>query len=101
MDGLVSLLLFAGLFYLMMRFGCGAHKAHGKHGNHGGDEKEEVGILKHIDPVCGIEVDTEQGYGKMYKGQLYRFCSRNCLDDFETNPGKYLNPPKLGEGGEK
>jgi len=25
MDGFISLLVFAGLFYLMMRFGCGAH----------------------------------------------------------------------------
>ena len=101
MDGLVSLLLFAGLFYLMMRYGCGSHKAHGKHGNHGGDEKEEIGILKHIDPVCSMEVGIEQGYGKMHQGQLYRFCSRKCLDDFETNPGQYLNPPELGTGGEK
>jgi hypothetical protein len=25
MRGLLSLLVYAGLFYLMMRFGCGAH----------------------------------------------------------------------------
>ena len=37
MEGLFSLLLFAGLFFLMMRFGCGAHIAHGGHGHrHGG-----------------------------------------------------------------
>ncbi|MEE9598461.1 MAG: hypothetical protein V3V96_16940 [Acidiferrobacterales bacterium] len=35
MEGLFSLLLFAGIFYLMMRFGCGAHMVHG-HGGHGG-----------------------------------------------------------------
>ena len=99
MDGLISLLLFAGFFYLMMRFGCGAHMVHGKHGNHGGNAKEESDAVKHIDPVCGMEVDAEQGYGKMHKGQLYRFCSRNCLDDFETNTGQYLNPPELGTGG--
>ena len=34
MDGLLSLLLFAGLFYVMMRFGCGSHMAH-RHGGHG------------------------------------------------------------------
>jgi hypothetical protein len=34
MDGLFSLLLFAGLFFLMMRFGCGSHIAHGGHGHH-------------------------------------------------------------------
>ena len=31
MQGLVSLLLFAAFFYLMMRFGCGAHMVHGDH----------------------------------------------------------------------
>ena len=101
MDGLISLLLFAGFFYLMMRFGCGAHMVHGKHGNHGGNAKEESDAVKHIDPVCGMEVDAELGYGKMHKGQLYRFCSRSCLDQFETYPGQYLNPPELGTGGEK
>ncbi len=35
MDGLLSFLLFAGLFYLMMRFGCGAHMVHGHGHGHG------------------------------------------------------------------
>ena len=34
MEGLIGLLVFGVLFYLMMRFGCGAHMTHG-HG-HGG-----------------------------------------------------------------
>ena len=33
---LLYLLLFGGLFLLMMRFGCGAHvMGHGQHGQHG------------------------------------------------------------------
>lgn len=39
MDGWLSVLLFAGLFYVMMRFGCGAHMAHG-HRRHYNDHKE-------------------------------------------------------------
>ena len=35
MRGLLTLLLFGGFFYLMMRFGCGAHMVHGGHGGHG------------------------------------------------------------------
>lgn len=35
MEGLVSLLIFVAVFYLMMRFGCGAHMVHGGHGKHG------------------------------------------------------------------
>ena len=99
MEGLVSFLLFAVFFYLMMRFGCGAHMVHGSHGHgghggHGGDQK-----TKHVDPVCGMEVSKDQGYGKMHQGELYRFCSRNCLDKFEAEPERYLNPPDQGEGG--
>ncbi len=90
MEGLLSLLLIAGVFYLMMRFGCGAHMVHGGHGGHGGSD------AKHIDPVCGMNVDPEQGYGKMYQRQLYRFCSRNCLDKFEAEPDKFVQ--KQGGG---
>jgi len=86
MDGLVSLLIFAGLFYVMMRFGCGAHMVHG----HGKNDKHNKTIEnKDIDPVCGMKVETTQGYGKMHKEKLYRFCSRDCLDKFELEPEKY------------
>jgi len=84
MEGLGSLLLFGIVFYLMMRFGCGAHMVHGKHGSHGANQR------KYIDPVCGMEVETEQGYGKMHEGTLYRFCTRRCLDKFDADPNMYL-----------
>ena len=91
MDGLLSFLLFAGFFYVMMRFGCGAHMVHG-HGDHdhdhGSHKKDQT--VKHIDPVCGMEVDMDKGYGKMHEGSLYRFCSRSCLDKFEVEPVRYL-----------
>ena len=38
MDRLLSFLLFAAFFYLMMRFGCGSHMGHG---GHGGNEHED------------------------------------------------------------
>lgn len=97
MEGLLSFLVFGGLFFLMMRYGCGAHMAHGGHGgndSHGADTE-----VKHTDPVCGMEVDTNHGYGKMHEGRLYRFCSRNCLDRFEENPAKYLDQPAENTGG--
>ncbi len=100
MEGLVSLLLFAAIFFLMMRFGCGAHMTgHGKHGGHGHDTEDEHGPgpdpNAHIDPVCGMEVPAEEGYGKMHEGQLYRFCSRACLDKFETNPVEYVTTTSM------
>jgi len=89
MDDWLSFIIFAGLFYVMMRYGCGAHMIHGRHGGHG--KHNETDETKHTDPVCGMEVDANKGYGKMHAGVLYRFCSRNCLDKFESEPDRYLN----------
>ena len=93
MEGLFTLLLYAGLFYFMMRFGCGSHMVHG-HGGHG--KSEEAGHGQHapaasrsIDPVCGMEVAPGTGYTKMYAGREYRLCSRACLDKFEARPQQY------------
>ncbi len=94
MEGLGSLLLFAAFFFLMMRFGCGSHMMHG-HASHGdsknGASSDNDKFAKYIDPVCDMEVEAEQGYGKMYQGTLYRFCSRSCLDKFDDDPDRYLN----------
>lgn len=100
MEGLLSLLVFAGLFFLMMRYGCGAHMAHGGHGGHAGHDSHSTNNEgKHTDPVCGMEVEINQGYGKMHDGQLYRFCSRDCLDKFEVAPERYLKPSAESTGG--
>ena len=91
MNGWVSLLLVAGFFYLMMRFGCGAHMVHGGHGGHeghGGTGTQE-GSAK--DPVCGMPVDPGHGYTKKHEGRVSYFCSRECLDKFEAEPQRYLS----------
>ncbi|MBV1788080.1 YHS domain-containing protein [Marinobacterium sp. D7] len=88
MDGFISLLVFAGLFYLMMRFGCGAHMIHGHHHRNGHSDHKQRESYK--DPVCGMEVAPDQGYRKVHEGQEYRFCSRSCLDKFDADPGRYL-----------
>jgi len=93
MDGLLSFLIFAVLFYVMMRFGCGAHMVHG----HGGHTGHGGGGGKYIDPVCDMEVETDKGYGKMYEGKLYRFCTRSCLDKFDADPQRYLNKRPANE----
>lgn len=85
MGGLLWLLLFAGLFFVMMRFGCGAHIMHGSHGGHG--EAEDGGR----DPVCGMPAEAGKGYTKSHAGVRYWFCSKTCLDKFEADPQKYLS----------
>ena len=82
MEGLLSLLIFAGLFFIMMRFGCGAHMLHG-HGSSKSNNDD-------IDPVCQKKIESDRGYGMMHKGTLFRFCSRECMDKFEQEPGRYL-----------
>ena len=93
MEGLLSMLLFAGLFFVMMRFGCGAHMMHGPH-DHGRKNKNQQ---KHTDPVCGMEVDIEQGYGKIHDGDLYRFYHetvwiylRQTLEQYCTYKGIFV-----------
>jgi YHS domain-containing protein len=97
MEGLGTFLLFAALFFFMMRFGCGSHMMHGRGGHDhskGGADHDTGTPQKYIDPVCDVAVETEQGYGKMYQGTLYRFCSRSCLDKFDNDPERYLNKPQ-------
>lgn len=83
MEGLLTFLFLGLCFYMMMRM----HMGHGAHGSHDNEEPN------HTDPVCGMQVDPTLGYGRMYEGSLYRFCSRNCLDKFDTDPAKYANRP--------
>lgn len=94
MEGLLSLLFFGGLFFLMMRFGCGAHVMHGRHG-HSHGVKVGTGEADPVDPVCGMTVDSNSGYGKMHQGRLYRFCSRACLDKFDFEPLSYTATKRL------
>ena len=46
-----------------------------------------------IDPVCGIEVDTETSdLSFEYEGTTYWFCGRGCLLDFQDDPASFLTP---------
>ena len=85
MEGVLSFLLFAVFFYLMMRFGCGAHMVHGHH------DTGHADAPNHVDPVCGERVPQNEGYGKMHHDRLYRFCSRECLDAFDADPDRFAH----------
>jgi Cu+-exporting ATPase len=44
-----------------------------------------------IDPVCGMQVDTEQSELKLeHDGTTYWFCGKGCLLEFKDDPDKYL-----------
>ena len=92
MSGLAGFLLFAALFFFMMRFGCGSHVGHGGHGDHGDHEGgggASSALGTSTDPVCGMRVEGDTGYARAYRGATYRFCSRDCLDKFDAEPEKY------------
>ncbi len=86
-------LIFGGGMVAMHMFG---HGSHGSREKDGSQDKNSVGPQTsgsnvHTDPVCGKEVDPNQGYGLMHQSQLVRFCSRECLDRFEQRPTTFLD----------
>ena len=44
------------------------------------------------DPVCGMKVDGDSRHSVEHAGKRYYFCSQRCLDKFQADPAKYLNP---------
>lgn len=46
-----------------------------------------------IDPVCGMEVDTENAqWTAEHDGETYYFCSKGCMLDFKDDPQPFLDP---------
>ncbi|MBI4292386.1 MAG: YHS domain-containing protein [Betaproteobacteria bacterium] len=99
-EGLKSLgwlLLWGGLFFVMMRYGCGAHmmggRGHGGHGGHG--DATTGGDAK--DPVCGMLVDSQKAAAAAVRGgKTYYFCSTSCRDKFEQAPDQYIGASTQG-----
>jgi YHS domain-containing protein len=85
MNYLFVLLFVTVLLYLLNRFVPGALSLLGYRGWYS---------TEHIDPVCGMKVKANHGYGMMYKGRLYRFCTKLCLDKFDSNQQQYLTVKK-------
>jgi Cu+-exporting ATPase len=55
-------------------------------------------MAKAVDPVCGMEVDTEAPPATSeYQGATYYFCSEGCKKDFDAAPWKFMGAAGLGE----
>ena len=93
-----SLLIWGGLFFVLMRFGCGAHMM-GGHGHHGGhDDPGDTTDKETKDPVCGMTVDRQKSTAaSTYRGKTYHFCSSTCRDKFDREPEKYAIATPRGE----
>jgi len=100
METILYFALWAGLFFLMMRFGCGAHvlghgdgKGAGNHGSKSGADATQLrwsAPATDIDPVCIKSVKTATAKPSIHDGQVYYFCSRECRERFEAAPDTYL-----------
>src|SRR5689334_3810874 len=45
------------------------------------------------DVVCGMQVDPARAAGSaQHEGKTYYFCSKGCLQKFQSDPKKYLDP---------
>ncbi|MDA1098589.1 MAG: YHS domain-containing protein [Proteobacteria bacterium] len=100
MGTLLYFAMWAGLIFLMMRFGCGAHimgHGHGnKHAKTGPGNADDPGLRwvppkQDIDPVCGKTVTTDKAKPSVYAGNVYYFCARECREVFEAAPNLYLD----------
>lgn len=50
-----------------------------------------------IDPVCGVSVDPQRAkYKAIYRGKVYYFYSKWCMEEFEKNPEYYLQSGPRG-----
>ena len=98
LGNILYFLLWAGVFFFMMRFGCGAHiMGHGHH--HGGKEADDhsgegnlrwIAPKQAVDPVCGMTVQTASAKSAVHNGQVYYFCSQDCRQKFEAAPASYV-----------
>ncbi len=53
---------------------------------------EEATVTTATDPVCGMKVEEGDAPAKAeYQGQGYFFCSSDCKEEFEANPGDYAS----------
>jgi YHS domain-containing protein len=97
MGSLISLLLFVGFFYLMMKYGCGAHVhgggcGHSGHQQHKTDEQtpsQSIAPLRTVtrDPACGMDIEISRAsYSVEYGPKTYYFCSKDCLIKFRERP---------------
>ena len=58
-------------------------------------EKEIKMAQTYTDPVCGMQVTSENAAGKSeYKGKTYYFCSQADKAAFDREPQKYVKTAK-------
>lgn len=104
MDTLLYFLFWGGLFFVFMRFGCGAHiMGHGhdhSHPRETGNEGDEASAMRRrtapkndTDPVCGMMIETASAKSSVHDGRVYYFCAEECRQKFEVDPKHFTAKP--------
>lgn len=110
MQALLYFAVWAGVLFLMMRFGCGPHAAgHGHNHSAGGhrdsrhDAEQPLWVPPETDadPVCGKTVRTEIAKPSVHAGRVFYFCSRECRERFEAAPDLYIGAKAMEPPQEK
>ncbi len=100
MELILTIAVWAGLFFLMMRLGCGAHIIAGRQkngpssssqANAQAPELTRVAAEKSIDPVCKKTISTHIAKTNVHAGKVTYFCSRDCREIFEAAPELYIS----------
>lgn len=48
------------------------------------------------DPVCGMDVDTQTAAAQaQHEGKTYYFCSEGCREQFEHEPDRFADKPRV------
>ncbi len=101
MDTLLYFAFWAGIIFVMMRFGCGRHmmghgdgqehnQAQGGNAGTAGAEPRRIAPGKDVDPVCGNTASIDKSKPSFFDGYVYYFCSRECREVFEAAPETYV-----------
>lgn len=83
----------AAVMTIMGVFGIFAPVTYGETG-----AAEPVGKAKvvgnRVCPVTDERISKKTEVTYQYKGKLYSFCCRECIDEFKKDPGKYVGKMK-------
>lgn len=92
---LLVLLVLGVFFYFILRSGWGAEMTHGAHVVRGSESQgtadAPTGTGAFVDPVCGMRVAADEGWGLTHAGATYRFCSKSCRSRFEADPERFIS----------
>ena len=77
--------------YLLLMFVAAACCAVGCERREPSSPSTTSSVVRVKDPVCGMMVDqTSASKSSTWEGTKYYFCSKECQEKFEREPGSYV-----------